>query len=303
MNVFQSPDINPKTIRIHEIRYTVIIPTYQRKELLRSTIASVRTAAGDRSDIEIIVVDDGSNDGTGMYVATLTDGPETIYVRQPDRGFRAARARNLGLRVARGLDVVLLDCGVTVQTNFFAVLDDRESCKATVVVFPVVGFSNDDKTNNDLAEAISSTADHDPAHALLGNASFADVREPVFRRCGDDLDALPAPWALAWTCCLTVSRRAPLSDIWFDEEFTGWGGEDLEFALQLYRAGAQFVLDRRSGALHLPHAKSESVNSESSRGNKQYLHAKHRLPETAQLCTVSAIDLNDRLLAQSTQST
>ena len=57
------------------------------------------------SDYEVIVVDDGSADGTGDYLASLGDRIKAIY--QPNRG--PAAARNLGVKSARGEYVAFLD--------------------------------------------------------------------------------------------------------------------------------------------------------------------------------------------------
>jgi glycosyltransferase involved in cell wall biosynthesis len=42
---------------------SVVLPTYQRRELVKRAIASV--FAQTRRDFELIVIDDGSTDGTG----------------------------------------------------------------------------------------------------------------------------------------------------------------------------------------------------------------------------------------------
>lgn len=278
------------------VAYSVVIPTYDRERLLGQTISSVLRAASGRDDVQIVVADDGSSDSTPELVAGVQSDTEILYIRQPDRGFRAARARNLGMSVARGRIVVLLDCGVAVQANFFSVLDECATAETEVLVFPVVGFSNTDEGGVALDAAIAGVQTSDIASALIDDERFRDIREPVFRACDDDLSALPAPWAIAWTCCLAIHRAGALENTWFDERFVGWGGEDLEFALQLERRGATFRLERRTGAIHLPHAKSEPDNSKSSRANKTYLHQKHGRPDTKLLQTTSAVLLNGVLL-------
>lgn len=82
---------------------SIIIPTFNRVEYLRAALDSV--AAQTFQDYEVIVVDDGSTDGTQAYVA---DRPERIrYFWQPNQG--VAEARNHGLRVIRSQYVAFLD--------------------------------------------------------------------------------------------------------------------------------------------------------------------------------------------------
>lgn len=82
---------------------SVIIPTYNRLRYLKDAIASVE--AQTVAVREIIVVDDGSSDGTREYAAELA--PRVCYLRQANAGPSAAR--NRGLRAARGEWIALLD--------------------------------------------------------------------------------------------------------------------------------------------------------------------------------------------------
>jgi hypothetical protein len=81
----------------------VVIPTYQRRELTARAVASVLSQT--RADLEVIVVDDGSDDGTERAVAGL-DG-RLRYHWQPNRG--VAAARNAGIDLARAPVVAFLD--------------------------------------------------------------------------------------------------------------------------------------------------------------------------------------------------
>jgi len=75
---------------------SVILPTYNRREIVPKSIRSVLDQTyGPR---ELIVVDDGSTDGTGEMIRS--EFPEVRYVWQPRAG--VAAARNLGLAEARG---------------------------------------------------------------------------------------------------------------------------------------------------------------------------------------------------------
>jgi hypothetical protein len=82
---------------------SVVIPTYQRQGFVTRAIASVR--AQTQSDFELIVIDDGSTDGTGAALAPMGDAIR--YRWQPNRG--VAAARNAGIRLARAPLVAFLD--------------------------------------------------------------------------------------------------------------------------------------------------------------------------------------------------
>ncbi len=83
---------------------TVIMPVYDRERFVHEAITSVLAQTFD--DFELIVVDDGSTDGTAAVVAAVDD-PRLRYMVQPHRG--VAAAMNTGLRAARGGYVARLD--------------------------------------------------------------------------------------------------------------------------------------------------------------------------------------------------
>jgi glycosyltransferase involved in cell wall biosynthesis len=82
---------------------SVIIPAYNSARWIAATLESVR--AQKRENVEVIVVDDGSADGTAELVER--EFPEVNLVRTPNRG--ASQARNLGTSLARGEFIQYLD--------------------------------------------------------------------------------------------------------------------------------------------------------------------------------------------------
>ncbi len=85
------------------IRFSVIIPVYNRPKLVRRAIESVLNQT--RPADELIVVDDGSTDATPDVLARFI--PDIKLISQPNRGVSAAR--NTGIRAARGNWIALLD--------------------------------------------------------------------------------------------------------------------------------------------------------------------------------------------------
>jgi hypothetical protein len=83
--------------------FSVIVPTFNRADLLFGTLESV--LGQTFTDFEIIVVDDGSTDGTMKYLQSL--GKSVRVFQQSNRG--AGPARNLGARHAHGRYLAFLD--------------------------------------------------------------------------------------------------------------------------------------------------------------------------------------------------
>src|SRR5215472_10992012 len=83
--------------------FSVVIPTYNRAHLLARTLVSVRRQRF--TDYEVLVVDDGSTDGTQAYLQGLDN--KVRVIRQANSGSGAAR--NVSVREAKGDYVALLD--------------------------------------------------------------------------------------------------------------------------------------------------------------------------------------------------
>jgi glycosyltransferase involved in cell wall biosynthesis len=84
---------------------TVVIPTHNRMELLALTLRSALRQGG--VDLEVVVVDDGSTDGTAATVERLGD-PRVRLVRHA-APLGVSSARNAGIAEARGRWVAFLD--------------------------------------------------------------------------------------------------------------------------------------------------------------------------------------------------
>lgn len=82
---------------------SVIVPVYNGDRFLAEAVDSIQRQ--DYGRLEIVVVDDGSTDGTPAVASRLAG--EVRYVRQDNAGTPAAR--NTGLRVARGTLIGFLD--------------------------------------------------------------------------------------------------------------------------------------------------------------------------------------------------
>lgn len=85
------------------VRFSVVIPSYQRAELTARAVESVLAQSWPAS--EIIVVDDGSTDGTAERIAAYA--PRVNVLRQPNAG--VAAARNAGVAAARHEWIAFLD--------------------------------------------------------------------------------------------------------------------------------------------------------------------------------------------------
>ena len=83
---------------------SVVVPVYNRRDVVRRAVESLIAQQFDQP-FEIVVVDDGSTDGSGDLVEGLA--PAVRVVRQRNAG--AAAARRAGIEAARGRFIAFLD--------------------------------------------------------------------------------------------------------------------------------------------------------------------------------------------------
>lgn len=93
------------SLDIHNPLVSVILPTYNREQTLERSVASVLSQT--ISDVELIIVDDGSTDSTQQVVETLCD-PRIRYIRCDENG-GASKARNIGIDQANGRYIAFQD--------------------------------------------------------------------------------------------------------------------------------------------------------------------------------------------------
>lgn len=115
---------------------SVIIPVYNAESTLPATVRAV--LAQSYGEVELILVNDGSRDGSGAVCDGFAD-PRVRVFHQENRGVSAAR--NLGLAHAKGDYITFLDADDIVPEDYLSVLYD--ACQnADIAVCDVVSIQD-----------------------------------------------------------------------------------------------------------------------------------------------------------------
>ncbi|MBX3388249.1 MAG: glycosyltransferase [Phycisphaeraceae bacterium] len=110
---------------------SIVIPAYNAERTIEQAVASV--LAQSHEGLELVVVDDGSTDGTFERVARVRD-PRMRVIRTQNRG--VAAARNRGLSMVEGDFVGFLDADDAFEPDFArSVLDSIGNCDAIATAY------------------------------------------------------------------------------------------------------------------------------------------------------------------------
>jgi GT2 family glycosyltransferase len=257
---------------------TVIIPTYNRQQLLDKTLLSLCFQSFDSDRFEVIVVDDGSSDNTEQVVASYHNKLSISYYFQEDKGFRVAKARNIGIRNARFSVCLFLDSGVLANPrlieNHWRAHHNR---RALALIGYTYGFNEFEPTIMEEVLTFDSEAGLEKLFAYLRNIqSLQDCRAVDMKLLNLSFEEITIPWLLFWTCHASCSTESLVAAGAFDEHFQSWGGEDVELALRLHKMDVPFeIFPRGAEVIHCPHERSAHDNKRSSHENCKYIYKKH----------------------------
>jgi glycosyltransferase involved in cell wall biosynthesis len=205
--------------------FSVVIPTYRRRRSLERVLEGLRLQQYPHEQLEVIVVNDGGDDGTAEMVKQTALPFAVHLLEQGNLGPGAAR--NLGVERARGPFVLFLDDDVVPASRLVAehaaAHGDRDDL---VVIGTMLGDSRERRPwlrweSATLAE------------------QYAAMDRGVFK---------PTPWQF-YTGNASLRREHIIRAGGFDVRFRR--AEDIELGFRLERLGLQFVFHREAAGLHL----------------------------------------------------
>jgi glycosyltransferase involved in cell wall biosynthesis/peptidoglycan/xylan/chitin deacetylase (PgdA/CDA1 family) len=203
------------------LKFSVVIPTYQRRDLVVRTVKAFAHQEFQGS-FEVIVVVDGSRDGTARALRQLTVPFPLTVLEQTNHGLSVTR--NRGAAASRGEILLFLDDDMEPHPRLLAEHERSRTEGADVVLghFPL----HPQSPRNFLAAGIRQWAE-DRGRRLSQPGADLTIYELMFGQ-------------------TSISREVFQTAGGFDTDFTrggSFGGEDLDLGHRLMSAGYQFVFN------------------------------------------------------------
>lgn len=231
---------------------SVIIPTYRSLDFLKRTIACLEVQLPDLSSFEVIVVDDGSNDGTEKWLSSYNGSLILKYVAFEYNKGRST-ARNAGVKISTGSLLLFLDGDMEFEKDFV--------------------FKHAKSHANDLQVIIGSIA-YDRISSCRGYAKYLIRRGVMKINQGEQI-----PGRLFLSGNSSLSRKLFDSVGGFDESLKTYG-EDIDFGIRLATHGAYIEFNPELTVQHLHIRPLESLFMVSYEyGNKTIPELVMRHPE------------------------
>ncbi len=234
---------------------SIIVPTYNRKERLKDCLDSLFAQDYPPESFEVIVVDDGSGDGTKELLQRLSGERINLrYFFQAHKG--PAAARNLGIMQARA---------------------------------SIIGFTdNDCLVRKDWAKNMVACHKQQKDAAVVGGAvrvDLSNIKAAVSQSLSDGAVKTVIngrPEVIFFPTCNVSFKKECLNGDSFNEQFGFPAGEDLDFSWRLYKKGMKFVCNPDVEILHNCHPDILSFLMQAymyGRGNYlvQHIHRDHPL--------------------------
>jgi glycosyltransferase involved in cell wall biosynthesis len=194
--------------------FSIVIPTYNRQPILEKCLRALEQQRYDEaliSGYEVVVVDDGSTDGTVDWLRqNQAEFPHVRLIEQDHKG--PAAARNLGVEMAKGDTIIFIDSDLVVLDGF---LQAHASALKVAQV----------RTGGDLIFTYGR---------VVNTANFDDPTSEPFKI----TDYSQAFFA---TGNVAIAKHWLVKAGLFDTQFTLYGWEDLELGVRLKNLGLSLV--------------------------------------------------------------
>ncbi|MFY4776601.1 glycosyltransferase [Metabacillus sp. RGM 3146] len=306
-------DFNRDTPRqlLNDIKVSIIMPSYNKYDYVSLSLYCLEKQTFSPAEFEVILVDDCSMDKTHLIPEELNPLFRFKYIR-PKENIGRSKARNLGIKHAKGDIIIFLDAEMLIEPDFVENhfkhhLNDKNTVVCGAMHYRgIYTFLTSEFNHNQWAHINDFVANdsffmfsynnfkqnHSNSKRLYPLITKKNIDNKSFKRLsfpnwyftqmlntglsdfGFDLSNYTLPYIAFLTGNVSVHRSQLEKTGYFDQSFKGYGAEDWELGYRLYKEGARFILDPQCFSYHQEHPTSPN-NFPEAMGNLYKLMKKH----------------------------
>lgn len=247
------------------MKASVIIPTMNKTSRLALVLQSLSHQINE--EVEIILILDGCDKETRDTIEQL-QSEFSFKSIVCDNNIGRSKARNLGIRAARGEIVIFIDDDRIPGPDYIEkqLIAHQKECvvlglrKSISISEQKIGQVYRDKT---ILHDFNSLVINSKTEFAEYTRNFA-----CFHRFS------PVRWVGLVTGNLSVRKSHMFEVGLFDEKFTGWGWEDVELGYRLFKKNIPFIKDNRIINYHIEHRSNRGSIREDELKNYNYFYQK-----------------------------
>jgi GT2 family glycosyltransferase/radical SAM superfamily enzyme YgiQ (UPF0313 family)/tetratricopeptide (TPR) repeat protein len=210
---------------------SVVIPTYNRRAILRKTLLAFASQTLPPEQFEVIIVDDGSSDDTAAMVRRFKSSCAVRLETQTHEGANAAR--NRGIRAARGAVIVITGDDMVPEPRFLEAH---------------LAFHHAHPSETD---AMLGFIDWSPEITITPFMRYLTAPEGGQQFAFHEVKNGKADFRLFYTSNVSVKRRFLLRQpVLFDQDFTYTAYDDTELGYRLAKQGMQLHYNASAVTCH-----------------------------------------------------
>ena len=301
------------------MKASVIIPAYNSKERLYYNLISLNNQDCDFNIFEVIVVDNGSSDNTLEMLENFKAKFAFKFVRlEKNRGI--ARGRNEGIRRAVGDILIFHDSDMIANKDFITRHLKNHEEKNIVVcgmpwkrIFTFYYKELDLGIKNHLGQTVpeeNEKANITDKYPLIDvesiidgsyinksfdlDAEFMRGLKEILKNHNGELKDYLLPWRFFITNNASAERNRVIEVGMFDENIVGYGFEDYDLGIRLYKSGSKFIFDKNILNVHQEHPTNIKILE--ARENINYVCKKYNdsyFLDVILVCTCGITSIND----------
>jgi len=241
-------------------KFSIIIPTYNRKNSLKFVINNFFRQNYPKSRYEIIIVDDGGKDGTSDMIKKIKTSCNFKYIYWPrkniavDKKFkkfakfynRVGLARNIGLKHAQGEIIVFNDSDILVSADNLKKHNYYHNKHSNIIVksFRMLLPGTFKPSNSNYINSIN-----------LDKIAIPDRFDRFAKSDNKIYDLSVEGWQKIVTANLSIRKKYIEKIDGFSRDFVFWGFEDIDLGYRLSKQEMKLVWDKRMKVYHQYHPK------------------------------------------------